>query len=133
MKVGELQRREAAAFEQRDSERIADRGLHQRGGGRRQNVRTGFAHLRQLQHDPCGLAQRGRCTRSHRNHGNRKAGRIIDQVLHVGLLAGPRQRDDNVVGRDHAEITMAGLGGVHEKRGGAGGGKRGSDLARHMA
>ena len=133
MEVGELQRREAAAFEQRDSERIADRGLHQRGGGRRQIVRTGFAHLRQLQHDPCGLAQGGRCIRSHRNHRNRKAGRIVDQVLHVGLLAGPRQCDDDVIRRDHAEIAVTGLCGVHEKRRRAGGGKRGSDLARHMA
>ena len=48
MEIGEFQRGKAAAFEQRDRERVADRGLHQRGRGRRQIMRTGFARLRQL-------------------------------------------------------------------------------------
>ena len=39
-------------FKQRDGERIADRGLHQGRGGRREIMRAGLAHLRQLQHDP---------------------------------------------------------------------------------
>ena len=65
--------------------------------------------------------------------GMREAAGIIDEVLHLRLLAGPRQRDDDVVRRDHAEIAMAGLGGVHEEGRRAGGGERRRDLARDMA
>ena len=35
--------REAAALEERDGERVAERQLHQRRGGRRQAVRAGLA------------------------------------------------------------------------------------------
>ena len=54
MQHAEIERREAAAFQQRDRERIAERKLHQRRGGRREIVRAGFARLRQQQHDVGG-------------------------------------------------------------------------------
>ena len=57
MQDAEVERREAAAFQQRDRERVAERKLHQRGGGRREIVRAGFARLRQQQHDVGGLAR----------------------------------------------------------------------------
>ena len=37
------------------------------------------------------------------------------------------------IARDHAQVAMAGLGGVYKKGGGAGGCERGSNLAAHMA
>src|SRR5258707_1390150 len=108
-----------AGFEQRDRERVADRGLHQRRGGRRQIVRTGFARPGQFEHDLRGFAERRGRVRRHRDHRDRKALRIIDEILHFRLLAGPRQRDDDVIRRDHAEIAVARLSGMHEEGGGA--------------
>ena len=58
MQDAEIERREAAAFQQRDRERIAERKLHQRGGGRREIVRAGLARLRQQQHDVGRLRER---------------------------------------------------------------------------
>ena len=49
---------EAAAFQQRDGQRVAERELHQRGGGGREIVRAGFARLRQRQHHIGGAAER---------------------------------------------------------------------------
>ena len=60
MQAAEVERREAAAFQQRDRERVAERELHQRGRGRREIVRAGFARLRQQQHDVGGLRERAR-------------------------------------------------------------------------
>ena len=65
--------------------------------------------------------------------GMREAAGIVDQVLHLRLLAGPGQRDDDVVRRDHAEIAVAGFGGVDEEGRRAGRGQRRGDLARDMA
>ena len=46
MQQAEIDRGKAAAFQKRDRERVAERELHQRGRGRRQIVRAGFARLR---------------------------------------------------------------------------------------
>src|SRR2546426_1819701 len=40
----------------------------------------------------------------------------------------PGQRHDDVIGRDHAEIAVAGFTGVHEEGGCAGGGERRRDF-----
>ena len=56
MQLGEFQRREAAALEQRDRERVAERLLHQGRGGGREIVRAGLARLRQRQHHVGGRA-----------------------------------------------------------------------------
>ncbi len=63
-------------------------------------------------------------------HG--EAAGIIDHVAKLGGLAGPGQGDQHVIRRDHAEIAMAGLGSMHEKRRGAGGGEGGGELAADM-
>ena len=59
MEVGEFHRGKAAALQQRDRQRVAQRQQHQRGGGGREIVRTGLARLRQRQRDDGGLAQGG--------------------------------------------------------------------------
>ena len=48
-------------------------------------------------------------------------------------LARPRQREHDVVARDHAEVAMAGFGGVYKQGGRSGRGQSGGDLAPHMA
>ena len=45
MEGAEMVGREAARLEQRHGQRVADRQLQQRRGGRRQPVRTGFRRL----------------------------------------------------------------------------------------
>ena len=57
MQHAEIDRGEAAAFQQRDRQRIAEREQHQRGGGRREIMRAGLARLRQRQRDVGGLAR----------------------------------------------------------------------------
>ncbi|MBA7692350.1 hypothetical protein ES703_100917 [subsurface metagenome] len=133
VEVGKFERGEAAAFEKRNRQGIADRRLHQRGGGRRQIVRAGFAHLRQLQHDARGRTERGFRVRGDRNHRDGKARRVIDEVLHLRLFAGPGQRQDHVIRRDHAEVAVACFRGVDKEGGGAGRGQGRRDLAADMA
>ncbi len=48
-------------------------------------------------------------------------------------LARVRDGEHQVLCRDHAEIAVTGLGGVHEKGGRAGAGERCGDLRRYMA
>jgi hypothetical protein len=59
MEIGELARGEAAAFQERNGERITEGRLHQGRGGRREVMRAGLAHARQLQHDARRGAERG--------------------------------------------------------------------------
>jgi hypothetical protein len=49
---------EAAAFQERDCQRVAKRKLHQRGCGGREVMRAGFARLRQREYDIGGMAER---------------------------------------------------------------------------
>ena len=133
MQTAEVDGGEAAALQKRDRQRIAERGLHQGGGGGGEIVRTGFARLRQRQHHVGRLTERavGRCRDG--DQADAEAARIVDQVLELGGLSRPRQRHDHVVGRDHAEIAMACFARVDEKGGGAGGSESGRDLARDVA
>ena len=117
MQDAEVERGEAAAFQERDRERIAERELHQRGRGRREIVRAGFARLRQHQHDVGGLRERAVGVGGHGDQADAEAARIVDQVLQLGGLARPGQRQDHVVVRDHAEIAVARFARMHEEGG----------------
>jgi hypothetical protein len=65
--------------------------------------------------------------------GDAQPGRVRDEQQHFGSFAGIRQRQQDVVARDHADVTVTGFGGMHEERGSAGGGQRRGDLAPHVA
>ena len=56
-----------------------------------------------------------------------------DQQQHFGGLAGVRDGEQHVVARDHADVAVAGFGGMHEKRRRARGGQGGGDLAGDVA
>ena len=76
-KTWKLSRGEAAALEERDRERIAERELHQRRGRRRKAVRAGFVGARQAR-ARCRLRGRA-CSparRSWRSAGCRSGGHI---------------------------------------------------------
>ena len=63
----------------------------------------------------------------------REALGVGDDVGQLARLAGLGQRQDHVVRADHAEVAVAGLGGMDEEGRRAGGGEGGGDLARHVA
>jgi len=83
----------------------------------------------QRQRDVRRLAQGRIAFRGHRDQRDAETLGIGDEVLHLRLLAGPRQRHDDIVGCDHAEIAVACFRGVDEKRRRAGGGEGRRDLA----
>ena len=134
MEDAELLGGEAAAFEQRDGQRVAERELHQRRGGRRQAVRAGLAGARQ---------QRAPMSDSRPSVLSAKAVMAISgmsqrrvystRLLQFAGLARPRQRQHHVVAGDHAEVAVAGLGRMDEEGRRAGRGERGGDLAADMA
>ena len=129
----ELARREAAAFEQRDGERVAERELHQRGGGGREVVRAGLARLRQGEHHVRGAAERAVGFRRDGDEADVEAAGIVDEVLELHGLARPRQCHDEIVGRDHAEVAVARLARVHEEGGRTGRGEGRRHLAADVA
>jgi hypothetical protein len=115
LSIAEIHRGEAAAFQEGDRQRVAHRQHHQRRGRGGEIVWTGLARLRQRQRDIGGLGQCRGSFGGDRDHADLEPLGIGDEVLHLRLLAGPRQRHDDVVGRDHAEIAMAGFSGVDEE------------------
>ena len=58
---------------------------------------------------------------------------VGDDRGELGGLARPRDRQHDVAVLHHAEVAVAGFGGVHEGRRPAGRGERRGDLARDMA
>ena len=87
MELAEIDRREAAAFQQRDRERVAQRRLHQRRSRGREIVRAGFARLRQGERDVGRPAERTVRGRRDGDQPDPEAARIIDQVLELGGFA----------------------------------------------
>ena len=67
MQHAEIHRGKAAAFQQRDRQRVAQRQHHQRGGGGGEIVRAGLAGLRQRQRDVRRLRQGGLAFRRYRD------------------------------------------------------------------
>ena len=98
MKDAEIDRGEAAAFEQRDRERIAERELHQRRRGRREIMRTSFARRRQRQDDIGGLAERALGADRDRDQPDAEPARIVDQAAQLSGLARPGQHQHHIVG-----------------------------------
>ncbi len=129
----EIFRGEAAILEQRDRQRVAEGELHQRRGRRRQAVRAGLLGARQEQHDVGLAAKRAVGGGGHGDQRNAEAARMLDDGAQFGRLAGPRQRDDDVVGRDPAEVAVACLGGCDEEGRCAGRGQGRGDLAGDVA
>ena len=68
-----------------------------------------------------------------RDDRDAKALGIGDEVRELRRLAGPGQRQDDVVRVDHAEVAVARLAGMDVVGGRAGRGEGGGDLAADMA
>ncbi len=120
---------EAALFDQRDRQCIADHRLQRGRRGGSELVGAGLLHLGERQADVGGAAGGAVAVRGDDDELHPEATAIGDDVAQLGRLAGPGQRDDDVFGRDHAEIAMTGLAWMDEHGRRAGGGQRGGDLA----
>ncbi len=129
----EIVGREALGFEQRDRQAVAEGQLHGRRRCWRQPVRAGLFGARQQQHDVGLLAERRLGARRDRDQRHGEAARIGDQRLQFHRLARPRQRQDEVIARDHAEIAVRGFARMHEEGRRAGRGKGRGDLLADVA
>lgn len=124
---------EAALFQQEDGERVAGGELHGGAGGGRQAVGAGFLADGQGEADGGGGAKGAFGAGGERDEGDLEAGGVGDDVGELGSFAGPGEGEHRVGVADHAEVAVAGFGGVDEVGGGAGGGEGGGDLAADMA
>ena len=131
--LAEIMRREALLLEQRNRQTVAESKLHRGRGRRRQAVRAGLLRLGQLEHHVGGLAERRVLLRGDGDEAHREAARVGDDVRKLDRLAGPRQRQDDVVARHHAEVAVRGLGRVHEEGWRAGRGEGRRNLLADMA
>jgi hypothetical protein len=96
-------------------------------------MRAGLLDMRHDQRHVRGAGQRGIGARRDRDERHAKTPRVDDDVAQLGRLARPRQGDDDIVGRDGAEISVACFGGVDEEGGGSGRGQGRRDLRADMA
>jgi hypothetical protein len=129
MGAGEILGGEAAREQGGDRQGVAQR-QRGRGAGRGGQVeRAGFLGDAGIEVDVRFPAQGG-CRVA--GHADQLGAAPLDQGHDAGdfrALAGVGQGDHHVLAGDHAQVAMAGLGRVHEKRRGAGAGQGGGDLA----
>lgn len=111
----EVVRGKPFVLQQRDRQTIADGELHGGGGGGRQAVRTRFLGARQLQHHIGLLGQCRVATRGYGDQRHLEPARIGEDVAELHALARPRCGNDGVLARDHAEIAVARLTGMHKE------------------
>ena len=128
MKEGVVLDAESAFFEQHDCERVAHR---ERGGGargRREVERAGLAFDAAVEHAVGVLGQRRAEVAGHRDHAGSYLLDDREQASDLFGLAAVRDDYDDVVAGHHAEISVDGLGGMHDERRRAGAGERGRNL-----
>ncbi len=111
----EIRRRKATRFEQRNGEAVAQCKLHGRGGRWRQPMRTGFLGDGKLQHNVGRLAESAITTRSNGDHGYCETAGIAEHIAELDCFPRPRQGDDRIITRNHAEITMTGFTRMNEE------------------
>ena len=128
VRAREVVARETAGIQQRHGKRVAHGERRGGAGGGREIVRAGLLFHAAIEHG-VGLARKARVAVA--GEGDELGAHALDdrqdQQDFVGL-AGVRQRQYHVGGRDHAEVAVRGLARMHEERRRAGGGERGGDL-----
>ena len=133
MRAREVLLAKAARVEQGRRERVAEGHLH--GGARRrcEVQRAGFLLDGAFDHPVGVLPERrvGFAGEGDQRHAQALQHRHDD--IELVALAGVGNRDHGVAFGDHAEVAVAGLGGVNEHRRRAGRGQRRGDLAPDMA
>ena len=119
---------EAAGFEQRDGEGVADRQRDGGGGGGDEIERAGFTLDGSIEDDvrvlgKGGIQGAGQGDDAHA--GALENGQQVDELVR---FAGVGQREDGVFGLEQAEVAVHGLGGVQNVGRRAGAGEGGGDL-----
>ena len=133
MQDAKIARREAAAFEQRDSQRVAEHELHRRRRGWRKAVRAGLVGSRQGEADVGLAAERALRARGHGDERNGVASGEGDDRREFDRLARPGQGEYDIAALQHAEVAVARLGRMDEGGGLTGRGERRRDLAGDVA
>ena len=124
---------EAASFQERDRQRVAERELHGRRRRRREAVRARLLGGRQRQAD-VGLAAEGAVSAGgHRDQRDGVALGERDDRRELHGFARPGQGKDHVAVLHHAEVAVARFGGMDEGGRLARRGERRRDLARDVA
>jgi hypothetical protein len=132
MRARELVLREALRVHEGDRERVAQRQRCGRAGGRGEIQRTGFLLGARIEVDVGLFGESGPTVARERDELRALALEQRHDREDLRAFAGIRKPDEDVAARDHAEVTVARLGRVHEKSGSAGARERGRDLARDM-
>ena len=132
MEGAEMVRGEAAHFQERDRQRIADNKLLERRRRRRKAVRAGFRHFRKQEHNVGCPRQGGIGAGRDCDQRDGEAAGIGDDALEFGGFTRPGHGNDGVVARDHSQIAVIGLHRVHEECRCSGRRQRGRDLRADM-
>ena len=102
-------RRSSKATAKASPSAICSRGR----GGRHVERLGGFRGGREAEHDVGGMAER-RVGRGDGDQGNRETLGVGDDRRELARLAGLGQRHHDIVGSDHAQVAVGGLGGMNE-------------------
>ena len=133
VRAGKVFGAEAPGVQQGHSQRVAHGQLGRGAGGGGQVERAGFARHAAVEHQVGITREGGLQTARHGDHGRAQTPQHGQDGREFAAFAAVGDGQHQVVAGDHAQVAMAGFGGMDKKRGGAGGGQRGGDLAAHMA
>ena len=133
VRAGKVFGAEAPGVQQGHGQRVAHGQLGRGAGGGGQVQGAGFALHAAVQHQIGITRQGGLQAAGHGDQRGAQAPQHGQDGREFAAFAAVGDGQHQVVARDHAQVAMAGLGGVHKKGGGAGGCERGSNLAAHMA
>ena len=133
MRPREILDGKTAGVEERQRKRIAERECGGRARGRREPQRTGFGIDARIEMHVGRLRQRRLLVAGQRDHLCTLSLEMGQQRNQFVGLAGIRQQQYDVVAGDHPEVTVIRFGGMHEKRGRAGGRERRGEFARDVA
>ncbi|MDT4854769.1 hypothetical protein FQZ97_890880 [compost metagenome] len=132
MGEGEVFGGEAAGFQQRDGQGVAQHQGRGGGGGRGEVQRAGLLGDAGVQVGGCGLGQGGVRIAGEADQGEAQALDQWQQGDDFGGRARVGQGQDHILAGDHAHVAMAGFRRVNEEGGGAGAGQGGCDLLADM-
>ena len=130
MNVREVFLPESLGDEQRHRQRVAERERRGRACGRHEVHRARFLGDVAIERDVRRLAERRRAVAGYRDHPCAEALDRFEQPQQLLRLAAVRQRDDDIVALQHAEIAVDRFGRMKKERRRAGARQRRGNLAR---
>jgi hypothetical protein len=129
---GEVLGREAAFFQERERDRVAEREHDGRAGTRGERQRAGLADRAVHERDVGAACQGSVRVAGHAHECGGELAEGADQADDFVRLAAVRQEERHVVGVDHAEVAVDRAGGVEAVGAGAGRIESAGDLRPHV-